>query len=153
MPDSETCQSNFYALLYRENEVGQKSAEFFSTEMGPVAHFYAVSCYLLQHPVSMEYTIDALRGVRENLARHLRGEISIAAIRSETRAANNGSNRVKRRTGDPILDWQVQHWPYTVADLLSTPPTAQAYFAATNAWASAILAAIEDAQRLAQAQR
>ena len=145
LPENESCQSNFHALLYRENEVGQQSADFFTTDTGHIAHFYVVSCYAIQHPVSMNYTPDALLGVCDNLARHLRGEITIPALRHEVRAANNGAQRVQRRAGDPVLEWHVTEWPYTVADLLAAPPTPQAYADATRAWATATLAALDAA--------
>jgi hypothetical protein len=142
LPEEESCQSNFHALLYRENAVGQQSAEFFTTDMGHIAHFYAVSCYAIQHPVSMNYTREALLGTRDNLARHVRGETSIDAIRHAVRAVNNGAQRVQRRDGGPILEWHVPQWPYTVADVLAAPPTPQGYADATRAWAIATLAAI-----------
>ncbi len=143
VPHNETCQSNFHALLYHENAILQvimtEQPDAFASEMGRTAHFYTVSCYALQHPASMGYTVAALLASRDNLADHLAGKATLEAIMQRTRRAKQ---RIQRREGDPIHDWQVREWPYTVAGVLATPITLQDYYVATTDWARATLDAI-----------
>lgn len=144
--DAESCHSNFHALLYRESEVGQLIPDFFSSLVGQTAHFFAISCYAIQHPRSMGYTVEALLAARENVAVHLTGKASIAKIRTTVRNATDGKVRVLRRDGAPVHDWGVQNWPVTVEDVLAAP--LQGYGDATTLWAQATLDAITNTEQL-----
>lgn len=138
-PD-ETCESKFHALLNREWEISQQDPDFFNSSVGHTAHFFAVSCYAIQHPQSMGYTVAALLAARENVAAHLAGEQSIEAILTKVRHSAAAKGHVLRRAGEPVHDWGVVHWPKTVEDVLAAP-TAD-YAQATRGWARATLEAI-----------
>ena len=53
-PGGRSCRDNFHALLLLESQVPGGP--------GALPHFYAVACYGLQHPDSMNYTAEALAG-------------------------------------------------------------------------------------------
>lgn len=144
IPENGTCQSNFHALLYLESMVGQLVPDFFASNSGQTAHFLAVSCYAIQHPRSMGYTVATLLAVRDNVALHLKGEASLDIIRTTVRRAANGKVRVLRREGEAIHNWGVQVWPMNVTAVLAAK--ADAYGAATTLWARTTLEAIAAAE-------
>jgi Family of unknown function (DUF5946) len=137
VPTGKTCQDNFHALLYREAEVGQLFPNYFATSDGQTAHFLAISCYAIQHAVSMGYSIEALLAARENMENHLSGKESIEAIRTKVRKSVDGKGRVLRRDKDPFHDWGVRQWSVTVADVLAAAP--QDHTKITIHWAKATL--------------
>lgn len=141
----DTCQSNFHALLYRENALYQVDSGLLDSSDGKIAHFYAVSCYAIQHPDSMGYTVGALLGARANLAAHLDGAVTLAMIIAKIRATDKGSQKTLRRAGDPIHCWHVSKWSLTAVDVLATDATPEAYFDATTRWAKATLDDIDKA--------
>lgn len=141
----ETCESKFHALLNREWEIAQDDPDFFNSSAGLTAHFFAVSCYAIQHPQSMGYTVAALLAARENLEAHLNGEASITAVRAKVSQSAEAKGRVLRREGEPVHDWGVTHWPMTAEDVLAAP--AEDYAQATKQWAKATLEAIAKADQ------
>ena len=143
--ENDTCQSNFHALLYRENEIYQVPSGLLESRDGQIAHFYAVSCYAIQHPDSMGYTVGALLEARANLAAHLDGDVSLAMILAKIRATAKDSPKTLRRAGDPIHCWHVPKWSLTAVDVLATDATPEAYMDATTRWAKATLTDIDRA--------
>jgi hypothetical protein len=105
-------------MLLLESEVAANSAES-SGGRGEIAHFYAVSSYILQHPNGMNYTAEALSGLRQNLADHLAGRATLAQLRHRVRSIANGERRVTRRAGEGPITWPVQSWPLTVVDVIA----------------------------------
>ncbi|MEW4571526.1 DUF5946 family protein [Tautonia sp. JC769] len=63
LTDGGTCIQHFHAMLLLEYEVAA-DPEVTAGGRGEVAHFYAVSSYILQHPEGMNYTVDALDDLR-----------------------------------------------------------------------------------------
>jgi hypothetical protein len=110
LPDGGTCRDNFHALLALEAGVPRAA--------GTIVHFYTVACYGLQHPDSMNYTGEALAGLRAALEGALGGRTSLHDLRRRVRRATNGCQRVTRRAGDAAVPWHRGRWPMTVADML-----------------------------------
>src|SRR5204862_4147370 len=77
LPEGGTCIDHFHALLLLEYEVAADPVAI-SAGRGLVAHFYAVTSYVLQHPEGMKYTAEALAGARRDLADHLAGKVTLA---------------------------------------------------------------------------
>jgi hypothetical protein len=86
---------------------------------GSILHFYAVACYNLQHPDSVGLTAEALEGLRRNLADALDGKASVVELHRRTRLATDGPTRVRRRSGDPPVNWYRGAWPVNVTDVLT----------------------------------
>jgi hypothetical protein len=97
IPAGGACLDHFHALLVLERT--------FPGTPGSILHFYAVACYNLQHPDSVGLTAVALGGLRRNLADALEGKASLVELRRRTRLATDGPRRVRRRSGDPPVDW------------------------------------------------
>jgi len=110
LADGLECRRLFDALLLLEREC--------PTADQPT-HFLAVSAYVLQHPLSMQYNAAALLGVRDSVAEFLSGRASLDAIRRRTRATNHGPRRVARRAGEAPLTWNITEWPLSVANVLA----------------------------------
>jgi len=144
--DGETCESNFHALLYREAEIAQLVPDYFATPVGQSAHFFAISCYAIQHPRSMGYTVEALLAARLNVELHLSSIASLDTIRTNVRESTDGKVRVLRRDGDPTHDWGINVWPVTVENVLAAQPLE--YGPATTAWARATIEAIRASARV-----
>jgi hypothetical protein len=111
VPVGGSCRDNFHALLLLESQVPGGPGE--------LPHFCAVAAYGLQHPDGMNYTVDALAGLRAGLADVLAGRATLAELRRRTRRAVNGSARVTRRPGEAPASWRRGGWPMTVADVCS----------------------------------
>ena len=109
VPDGGSCRDDFHALLLLEGEI--------TGALGTILHFYAVATYVLQHPDSMNYTAEALAGLRASLADALDGKVTTAGLRSRSRRANDGAVRVTRREGEPPVPWHRGRWPITIADV------------------------------------
>src|SRR5690606_10492339 len=105
LPEGGSCRDNFDALLALEWEIPGGPGE--------IAHFYAVGSYVLQHPEGMNYTAEALSGLRRRMADHLRGRIDLAEIRRQNRKETDGAKRVTRRAGESAVPWPVASWPLT----------------------------------------
>src|SRR5438067_13494815 len=111
VPIGGSCRDNFHALLLLESEIPGGP--------GALPHFYAVACYGLQHPDSMNYTADTLARLRAGLADVLDGRATLDALRRRTRRAVDGPVRVTRRARDPAVPWRRGQWPMTVTDVLT----------------------------------
>jgi hypothetical protein len=74
-----------------------------------------VAAYVLQHPDSMNYTAEALAGLRTGMADALDGKVTTAGVRSRARRANDGPVRVARRACEPAVPWHRGNWPMTIA--------------------------------------
>src|SRR5262245_25677087 len=92
VPQDGTCRDNFHALLLLESEIPGGP--------GALPHFYAVASYGLQHPQSMNYTGEALAGLRAEVADALEGRTTLDKIRRRTRRKLDGPTRATRRPGD-----------------------------------------------------
>lgn len=125
------CRDSFDALLALEWQV---------PDLRPEAHFFAVSSYVLQHPVSMGYTVEALGALRANMSRVLAGESTLDAIKRSVRREAGGPSRVLRREGDPVPSRPVDRWPLTVADVLVAGPGG--YAEQVRRWAESTVATI-----------
>ncbi len=140
LPEGGACVELFHALLLLEQEV-MRDGEATAEGRGELAHFYAVSTYMLQHPESMGCKAEALAGVRKAIAEHLSGRMSPARWRQVVRRTLNGPARVVRRPGDEVVRWAVLAWPMTVADVLAGGP--QGYLEGVSAWAASVVQAID----------
>ncbi len=141
------CREQFDAMLLLEYEV---VADLAATERarGEVAHFYAVSAYILQHPEGMKYTVTALNGLRHTVADHLAGRVTLAELRPRVRRAADGPARITRRPGDAVPRWPVTAWPMTVADVVEggTP----GYCDRVAAWAESIIRTLDAVDALGE---
>jgi hypothetical protein len=109
LPEAGSCRDNFHALLLLEGEIPGVP--------GSIIHFYVVATYGLRHPHSMNYTSEALKGLRSLLADALDGHAAPSDIRRRGRSAADGPVRVTRRAGDPEVQWYGGPWPMTIADV------------------------------------
>ena len=139
---SRSCIDYFHALLLLESEVATDPVAT-AGGRGAVAHFYAVSCYILQHPEGLRYTAEALAGARCNVADHLAGRVTLAELRSKVRRAADGPVRITRRACDPVPRWPVEAWPLTVADVVAGG--VDGYGDRVAAWAASIVRALDAA--------
>jgi hypothetical protein len=121
---------HFHALLVLEAQIPGAP--------GSVEHFRAVACYALQHPDSMNYTAEALAGLRMALADELDGRATLDEIRRRTRRAVDGAGRVMRRPQDAAPRWLRGCWPMTVVDVLRVEPTAETYAERVRLWATSV---------------
>ena len=133
IPAGGACLDHFHALLVLEGT--------FPGAPGSILHFYVVACYNLQHPDSVGLTAEALEGLRRNLADALDGKASVVELRRRTRLATDGPRRVRRRSGDPPVDWHRGPWPVNVTDVLTA--TAATYPDLVEAWARSIRATLD----------
>lgn len=140
LPAGGACIDHFHAMLALENEYIHDPVANAGND-GEVAHFYAVASYNLQHPEGQRLTVEALAGLREALANHLAGRMTLEEIRWSTRRAANGPSRVLRRTGDPVRHWHVEIWPTHVADVLEggVPD----YARRVAAWATSVVRTLD----------
>src|SRR5947209_7014294 len=109
VPDGGSCRDHFHALLLLEGEIPGVA--------GSILHFYAVATYGLQHPDSLNYTAEALAGLRATLADALDGRAAVHALRRRGRRDAEGPRRVTRRAGDLEVSWRRGRWPMTIADV------------------------------------
>jgi hypothetical protein len=142
VPDGGSCIDRFHAMLLLESEVAADPAES-SGDRGEVAHFYAVSSYVLQHPRSMNYTAEALAALRESVADHLAGRVTLAELRHRVRRAADGAGRVTRRATDDAVRWPVQSWPLTVADVIAGG--VKDYGERVAVWAESVISVLDTA--------
>lgn len=140
VPESGACMDFFHQMLLVEHQY-IATLDAASSEQGKIAHFYAVSTYILQHPISMSYTVEALAGLRKNLAAHLAGRVTLGQVLTETGRASAGPARITRRAGDEVPQWDVRTWPMTVPDVVAAG--APGYLERVAAWAASSLRALE----------
>src|SRR5207249_1220889 len=110
---------------------------------GALAHFYAVACYGLQHPDSLDYTADTLAGLHAGLADVLDGRATLDALRRRMRRVVDGPVRVTRRAGAAAVSWRRGQWPMTVADVLTVAANADAYAERVVRWAHSVREALD----------
>jgi hypothetical protein len=142
VPDGGTCRDHFHALLLLEGEIPGVA--------GSALHFYAVACYALQHPDGMNYTAEALAGLRDALADSLDGRATMNDILRRNRRDTDGPRRITRRPGDPPVTWRRGPWPMTVADVCTAETfgsydTYDAYADRVTRWARSVREALEEA--------
>ena len=106
-----TCQDNFHALLALEAQVEGAA--------GSITHFYTVACYVLQHPDTMNYTAEALHGLKSALVVALEGRAGVEDLRRRARYRAEGPVSIMRQKGDPPVEWQRGGWRMTVTDMLA----------------------------------
>jgi hypothetical protein len=135
VPEGASCRDHFHALLQLEAAIPGGP--------GALPHFYAVSCYGLQHPDGMNYTSAALSGLRASLAELLDRRSTLDQVRRRIRRAVNGPVRVTRRAGDAVVPWPGGRWPMTVADVLTVPAEASAYAERVTRWARSVRDALD----------
>lgn len=128
VPAGGACLDHFHTLLVLEAT--------FPGAAGSILHFYAVAAYNLQHPDSVGLTTAALHGLRRNLADALDGKASVEELRRHACRATDGPTRVRRRLGDPPVEWHRSPWPMNVTDLLTA--TAATYPDLVEAWARGV---------------
>ncbi|GAC1466003.1 MAG: hypothetical protein NVSMB9_06130 [Isosphaeraceae bacterium] len=135
IPEGGSCRDHFHALLGLEWEVPGGPGE--------MPHFFAVACYGLQHPESMNYTADTLAALHTALADVLDGRATLDEVRRRTRRSLNGAARVTRREGEAVIPWRTGSWPMTVADVLTVEPEVNAYAERVSLWARSVRAALD----------
>jgi hypothetical protein len=91
----------------------------------------------------MNYTAEALEGLRRNVADHLAGRVRLAELLPRIRRKVDGPTRITRREGDRVVRWPVDSWPITVADVLAGG--VEGYCARVASWADSILHTLEAA--------
>jgi Family of unknown function (DUF5946) len=133
VPAGGACLDHFHTLLVLEGT--------FPGAPGSILHFYAVACYNLQHPDSVGLTAAVLQALRRNLADALDGKASVEELRRRASQATDGPTRVRRRPGDPPVEWCRGPWPVNVTDVLTA--TAATYPELVKAWARGIRAALD----------
>jgi hypothetical protein len=141
LPESGKCLDLFHSLLLLEYEVAA-DPDATSDGRGEVAHFYAVSSYVLQHPDGMNYTAEAITGLRLGLADHLAGRVTMSEQRLRVRRVADGATRITRRSGDEVVHWPVSSWPLTVADMLAGG--VEGYCGRVAVWAESILRTLDE---------
>ena len=134
IPDGGSCRDNLHDLLALEWDVPGGA--------GTVAHFFAVSSYGLQHPVSMQYTVEAIAWLKSAVTQALETGCSIESLRASARAQGRDAH-VTRRDGDPVADWSVERWTSTVADILAGG--VDGYAERVRSWAAAVVSDIDAA--------
>lgn len=133
VPAGGACLDHFHALLVLEGT--------FPGMAGAIPHFYLVAAYNLQHPDSVGLTAEALHGLRRNLADALDGKASVEELRRRARRDTDGPTRVRRRPGDPPVEWYRGPWPANVTDVLIA--TAATYPQLVEAWARSVRLALD----------
>jgi hypothetical protein len=111
---------------------------------GETPHFLAVTSYALQHPEGMNFTAESLAQSRRIVAERLAGDTTLDQIRKQVRRATDGPQRVTRRAGDQIVQWQVSQWPMTVADVLAGG--IEGYAGRVEQWARSIVRTLAEAE-------
>lgn len=133
VPAGGACLDHFHALLALEAT--------FPGAAGSILHFYLVAAYNLQHPDSAGLTADALGGLRRNLADALDGKASLQELRRRARQATDGPTRVRRRPGEPPVEWHRGPWQVNITGALAA--TAATYPDLIRAWAGAVRATLD----------
>jgi len=128
VPAGGACLDHFHTLLVLEAT--------FPGAAGSILHFYAVAAYNLQHPDSIGLTAKALQSLRRNLADVLDGKLSLELLRRRVRRTADGPTRVRRRQGEPPVDWYRGPWKVNVVDVLTA--TAASYPDLVEDWARGV---------------
>lgn len=128
LPETGTCRDNFHTLLFLESQVEDAA--------GDLAHFYAVSAYILQHPISFNYKEETLTTLLKNVGGMLDGRLTLDQLRQRTRRMANNATPITRRADDPLPDWHSGPWPMTVSDVCAAG--VKGYATAVQQWAQAV---------------
>jgi len=129
VPAGGACRDNFHALLALEWDVPGGAGE--------TAHFYAVSAYILRHPVSMSYKVESLAWLRSAVTSALAGEVSTDDLRRRAQDGRKDYGHVTRRDGDPVPNWLREQWSTTVVDVLGCG--VDGYGDRVRAWAASVI--------------
>lgn len=108
---------------------------------GTIAHFFAVSSYVLQHPDSMRYTVESLAWLKSAVTSALSDDVSTVELRRRAQADGKSGGHVTRRPDDPVPDWHVGHWSMTVSDILDGG--VEGYGDRVRAWARSVIEDLE----------
>lgn len=130
-----SCREHFESLLAREWQIPGGP--------GAIPHFFAVATYGLQHPRSMNFTIETLDGLREAVTDALQGRASIEELRRRARAGAKEVGRVTRREGDEEVGWGISAWPMTVVDVLPAMAERESYSRRVSQWARSVSDTLE----------
>ncbi|MHB9002657.1 MAG: DUF5946 family protein [Coriobacteriia bacterium] len=133
--DGGTCRDNFTELLALEWEVPQGA--------GTMAHFYAVSSYVLQHPGTMNYTAESLAWLRTAVHDALTGDVQVPDLRDRAAEESKADGTITRRPGEPVPLWDVGTWTMTVTDVLAAG--ASGYGERVRMWAHTALSDLDKA--------
>ena len=123
------CRDNFHDMLALEWQVPGGAGE--------LAHFYAVSAYILQHPDSMSYTVESLAWLRTAVADSLAHGARVEDLRAGARREGRAAGRVTRRAGDSVRRRCVSGWSMTVADVLEAG--VDDYCEHVRSWAASVI--------------
>jgi Family of unknown function (DUF5946) len=115
-----------------------------SVEGGPggLPHFFAVATYNVQHPTSTGYTVEAIAGLREQLARTVSDGQTISDVRRSVRHSVRDNPRIKRKLGDPVPHWRVRDWPLNVTDVVREGRSG--YVEMVRRWAQSVVETVKD---------
>jgi hypothetical protein len=135
IPAGGSCRENLHGLLFIEARIPGGP--------GALPHFYAVACYGLQHPDSMNYTAETLANLRTALADALDGRAGVGDLRRRASRAAEGSTRITRRDGEPEVAWKRGAWPMNAADVITVEADADAYAERVTRWARSVREALD----------
>ncbi len=141
LPPSGSCREHFDTLLAREWQIPGGPGE--------LPHFFAVASWGLQHPRTMNYTLETVTGLRSAVAHALSGHTSIEDLRRRARAGAREAGRITRRTGDADVDWHIAAWPVTVVDLLPAMTERDIYVQRVSKWARSVVETLNQSHPVA----
>jgi hypothetical protein len=136
LPPGGSCREHFDTLLAREWQIPGGPGAF--------PHFFAVATWGLQHPRVMNYTMDAVTGLRRAIADALSGDASIEELRRRARAGAAKAGRIKRGEGDAEVDWHIAAWPMTVVDVLPAMTARDIYAQRVTEWARSVVETLNE---------
>jgi hypothetical protein len=125
--DIESCQEQFHALLYLENENPAEAAQ---------VHHLMVMCYMLQHN---SYSDEAATGVIGMLEANLKRGVPPAELRRRMKDEVDSGNRKWKITGSTTFTRGLA-WSMTIVDIDSADPAC--YAERVTEWARSVLATI-----------
>ena len=134
--DISSCSEIFDRLLYREWELLQEHPDLLANGVGETTHFFAVSSFILQHPIAMGYTNDALQEAKNNIVRVLNLEVTTYELRDEIRKASK-KLRVIRKPEDEAPELRGTQWTITAIDVLNAPR--ETYPERVREWATGVV--------------
>jgi len=123
-------------MLLLEFEVNGDSSES-PDGLGEIAHFYAVSSHVFQHPISINYTAEAIARLRQSVEDHLFERSTLPELRHRIRRAANGAARITRRTGEIVVKWPTQSWPFNIEGVIAGG--AAGYGRRVRNWAESVI--------------
>lgn len=130
VPMDGECRDNFHSLLAMEWQ--------FPGGVGEVAHFHAVTAYVLQHPDSMGYSNEGLVALQTALTEQLTGQRTLRELRADLRASFDGPTRISAAADESVANWRRESWSMTVDDVLEAAHDADMYRDRVREWATAV---------------